>query len=433
MRFKSIRIIGLVPAIATTTFAQDANSATGKEPIKTGQTILRIREAYVFGQDRAVPLTDDFDEEKADLICQDIRHGISLATPHGALPVRAPFVSGRQKIQALTVFRLLKDAPLNLTNRNASIPSEPQALDAGVAVIKARNGKVYKVRVAHLHGDPRVWNRRVRIEYAVIPQAEGGGFVQLPGQPRSLPLSQASNAKLQKFRSTARVPGSGFKSFMEGEYESISKLPAKLELENRSYVALSEPLDSLIVTNAHSGVLAEQGIEKKGKIQVRSYTAVLVDGDMHGTIDVGSYAYVHIRGNLTETINCDSYATVIVDGDILGSLAVKSYVTLLLRGKIPKPKTSLHVRGSCWSTFFFDSKHTQKELLSMPATRQITLHVRESDLASGSHKNIGGWQEVIVADDAWRRLAPRLNNNNQLVETKHKHSPCCAVTDCSRF
>ena len=37
--------------------------------------------------------------------------------------------------------------------------------------------------------------------------------------------------------------------------------------------------------------------------------------------------------------------------------------------------------------------------------RQVTLHVRESDLAVGKHKDIGRWREVIVGDKIWQKLA----------------------------
>ena len=120
-------------------------------------------------------------------------------------------------------------------------------------------------------------------------------------------------------------------------------------------------------------------------------------------MDVRSYGYVHIAGDLAGEVNINSYATVVIDGDIVGTLKVRSYTDLLLHGRI---RGKLDAKGSCWSTFYFDGYYSQADLVDLGGSfSSVTLHVRESDLATGRHKKIGTWREVIVGQEVWKSLA----------------------------
>ena len=138
--------------------------------------------------------------------------------------------------------------------------------------------------------------------------------------------------------------------------------------------------------------------------RVHAFFGVETTGPMAGTIDVKSYGYVYIAGDLTGSVNVRSYATVVIDGDIVGTLSVKSYTDLLLRGRVIG---KLEAKGSCWSTFYFESYHSRAELERLGKDcRSVTLHVKESDLPQGKQK-VGGWRNVIVGGDVWKKIPPR--------------------------
>ena len=66
---------------------------------------------------------------------------------------------------------------------------------------------------------------------------------------------------------------------------------------------------------------------------------------------------------------------------------------------------TLDMRGSCWSTFYFDGDYPSYVLEEMEGDfRQVTLHVRTSDLPRGEHEKIGTWRKVIVGAPVWERL-----------------------------
>ncbi|MDJ0975458.1 MAG: polymer-forming cytoskeletal protein [Planctomycetota bacterium] len=384
--------------------ATPATTAAEGAPFPAGEAVLRIGDAYVLGEDGVRPFADDDAEEAVDVVCQDIRYGTVLRTPHGAVRVPMPFTVGKDELSAAQVYALLADAPEDLPDRNASLTTRATSANTGIALIQSSGGRVFKVRVVELQGDPRAWKRSVRIAYAEVPVVKDGGRVLIEGQPRTAPASVAAKALLEAVKNAPRIPGDSFRSFLTGSYESLTELPEELTFQRRSYVALPEPLTTQITTTRYSGVLAEKGIARDGKLTIKSYTGVGVEGDMDGTIDVQSYAYLHIRGDVTGTINCGSYATVVIDGDVHGTIQVGSYVTLYLKGRLQDPPKNISAKGSCWSTFYFSEYHDRSVLESVPATKQITLHVRDSDLPVGKHKDVKPWREVIVGDKLWERL-----------------------------
>ncbi len=371
------------------------------KPFPKGEAILRIGDGFVFGERHARAVGENV--EAVDLICQDIRYGASLECPHGAASVATPFARQSDKLTSRLVFDHLLDAPLEMPARRVHAEHVLRGALSGIALVKASDGVVYKVLCTELHGNPHAFKRWVRIRYAPVEAKDGGGIVNLPGEPRVVLAGKAGIPKA--IADYPKVPGDSFRSFLKSPTGVIKNLPDKLAFKSRQSLALAEPLRTEIEFKAYSSLIAPHGIERNGKVAIRSYAGVGVIGEMAGTIDVRSYGYLHIHGDLTGTVNCQSYATVIVDGDVLGTLKLRSYVKLYVRGRLRDPARNLDVEGSCWSTFFFDGYYSRAEIEQMPGDNSVTLHVRDSDLEVGTtHRKIGTWREVIVGDKAWKKL-----------------------------
>lgn len=365
-----------------------------------GTAILMIGDRYVFGADQVLAPGDG---REGDLLCQDIRHGASLRCPHGTIPADVPLAATGLPETPAEVATLLTDAPNTLPKRDAQLVSHSNAQQTGVVLVRADSGATYKVWLVREEPNPAALKRRVHIAYATVPTKDGGGVLHLP---TASPLGDAAPTRkdieaLVKVGSS--IPGDSFARFISGSYTRLSEYPEKLELTEQQYLLVDEPLRTEVTFPRRGGLYAAAGIAPEGRVVLDSYSGVGVKGDMAGTVDVKSYGYVHITGNLTGQVNINSYATVVIDGDILGKLKVRSYTDLLLRGRIIG---KLDAQGSCWSTFYFENYTSQRELEELPGNfGSVTLHVRESDLAPGKHKDIGTWREVIVGDKVWEKLA----------------------------
>jgi len=123
---------------------------------------------------------------------------------------------------------------------------------------------------------------------------------------------------------------------------------------------------------------------------------------MSGRIVGDSYGYLHITGTLSGTVEANSYTTVVIDGDLAGTLKVRSWVTVVLRGRLlgkidPSGSGTLYLQGF-WSRRDVEAIEGQFS--------QFTLHVQSSDMPIGKVEGkVGSWQEVIVADPVWKKLA----------------------------
>jgi hypothetical protein len=183
----------------------------------------------------------------------------------------------------------------------------------------------------------------------------------------------------------------------------VADLPGNFVLPADTDLAVVAMLQSDVAIPNRGSLYLPHGMGRRGRVALKSYSAVLIEGDMDGVIDVVSYGYLHITGNLNGTVNCNSYATVVIDGNVGGLLRVRSYVTLYLGGRVLDPGAELDA-GGFRTTFYFSSFTPRAVIESFPVNKSFTLQVRESDLSPGRHEGIGRWKEVIVGDPLWRVL-----------------------------
>lgn len=374
--------------------------ATVAESLLRGEVTLHIGEAFVFGDRGPIP---DRDRSSVDLYCQDIRHGVSLACPQGAIDALAPLTSIGLPTEPEEAFALLIDAPSVLPRRDLWLLEKCSAEKVGMGMVLAQDGRVYKLCLLELQPHPEALRRSVRIRFEVVPQRDGGGRLALP-QSVGQPPAHLSAAIHRALTLGETIPGQSFHRMLSGDYKQVDKLLPLTTLGRGEYVVLADQLQSEIRMNSMGAVFAGAGVGPQGKISVLRRGGVGVVGAMDGYILLDSYSYAYLEGPLGGTLEIDSYATVYLAGDLLGTLKVRSYTDLYLKGRL---LGTLDAMGSCWCTFYFDGYHSKQDLASLPGDRgQITLHVRSSDLPAGTHKKVGSWREVIVADKVWKRFDP---------------------------
>ena len=340
-----------------------------------------------------------------DVACLDIRHGAALRGRHGAAPAMlAPTLGGEAPDQTACWARL-EDAPLHLPERDVWVRSQPAEGRLGIAFVIDAEGAAHKIMLDELSGDPDALKRLVRLRLATVPRKDGGGIVRIAGAPTIEDLPDPMRERIDRVRNQPPIPGDSFRRHLDGSWIMTESLSADTTIERPTWLAVSAALSSTVRLETSSAIYAARGISDGGKVEVDAYAGLIVEGNLDGTVHVGSYAYVHITGNLRGRLVCDSYCTVVVEGNISGRIEIKSYVTLHLNGRFIDPERSFQAAGSCWSTFYFQRHHTAADLESFRGARQITLHVRSSDLPSGSHEGIGSWRKVIVGDPIWGKTA----------------------------
>ena len=384
--------------------AQDEKAADEKPDTRRSEITLSIGDGFVFGETNARP---DKDRSNLDLYVQDIRYGVSLGALAGGTVPAQPMTSLGMPNQPLQLIELLKDAPLDLPKRDVWLLPQCSPQRLGIGLVKSRSGKTYKLCLLDVNGHPEALKRTVRIAYEEVPQAKGGGVLQLP-KSEGQPDAETTASLREALRFGTWIPGDSFARDIDGDYVAVAELADGAVLEDDAHIALTKELNTSVKMENRGALFAGDGIGKKGSVLLDAYGAIGIHGPMRGRIDLESYGYIYVDGPMEGTLNLDSYATVVLRQGLDGTVLLRSYTDMLIQGPI---KGTIDADGSCWCTLYFDGKYTAAELTKMaPAARargdfhQITLHVRESDLAAGEHKNIGSWRNVIVGDPVWEKL-----------------------------
>ncbi len=371
-------------------------------PFAEGTAILRIGDGYVFGEDHARPAAD---EAHVDLLCEDIRGGATLACPAGALAADLPLAAVGLPDTPTGAAALLVDAPPDLPQRHATLAPRPQPERAGVALVRARAGKTFKVWLEEERGDPNALKRLVRLGYAEVPVVEGGGVLRLPTTQPAGKDAAPTVAEVERLaKAGASIPGGDFTNFLGGPWERFTPPDGEIKSTKGTRLLIDPPLRStLIIDGSYGGAYAVGGVAEGGVLENRTYAGFAVRGDMAGKVRIRSYAYLHVTGDLTGEVDVGSYATIVIDGDLRGTLKVRSYVTLLLRGRL---FGKIDPSGSCWSTFWFQGWRSRAEIEGMEGRfSQVTLHLEQTDAPPGKlDPTPGTWREVIVADPGWKKI-----------------------------
>jgi hypothetical protein len=385
-----------LPAAAPT----DAEPLEAQVAFSDGVAVLRVGEAYVFGERAVRPRGET---AGADVVCLEIAGGVVLRCPFGGATADVPLGAVGMPKGAEATAALVADAPLEMPAGNLHLVPASAPTRAGVGFARSRAGTTYRLHVTDAGHDADVLRRTARLVYVAVPTREGGGVVRLPTTAAADPVTVKD---LQRVMDDGRrIPNASFTEFLRGEYQRLTEaLPTEISFDERMYLVVDEPLSTTVEFQRYSGLVASRGVAPTGKFRIRSYTGVSVIGDMEGEIDVSSYAFVHVSGNLLGKVNVRSYATLVVDGDLVGEVDVSSYTTLLLRGRL---LGTLRIRTS-GSRFWFQQHmfRDQVEQLGRDGGGSSNeLHLRSSDIPLGTHKDVAGWSSIAGGEDVWTVLA----------------------------
>lgn len=369
---------------------------------RRGTATLRIGQAYRFGD----PAVRADPTRGYDIRCLDIRQGAHLDAPHGGAAVELPAVHTEGEITSARVFDTVNDAPERMPTERVWLLPQPRPLSSGVALVRAADGRAYKLQLLDGMDDPDALNRTITLRYAEVPTAAGGGWPNLAGAVRPIPIDGDYERLLTRLLRPPGLPADSFSRYVQGTYTRLGDLGVDVEFREQRFLALDRPLSRKIALKGGGAVYANAGIAPGGHVSIESQAGAVVRGDMAGEIDVKSYAYVRVSGDLRGTLNVGSYATVVIDGDILqgAKLRCASYVTLLLRGRIHEPVDSFDIQGSCWSTYYLERHLSLHEFEALRPDHQVTLHVRSAEFVPEPSDDFRGWDAVIVGDKVWDRL-----------------------------
>lgn len=370
----------------------------GTVDLAAAELTMHIGEGYVFGEG-ALRARDDRDQ--ADLYCQDIRHGASLYCSEGAGPALAPMTAIGLPESAPAAARLVLDAPAVLAARNLHLVAKPTPKHPGLGFVRARDGRTFKLWLLEEVGHPDALERKVRIGFAEVQATEGGGQFQLPTQLGAPPAATLQNIR-DAIAIGGRIPGSNFHQYLEGAFQSVGQLGAETKLREDQFVSVAELSGQKVTADRRAAIFVAGRLRADASIVLASGGAAGVGEDLEGTMRTDGYGYVFVGRDVLGTLDLRSYATATVLGDVRGKIRVRSYIDLYVRGRM---LGTLDLKGSCWSTFYFQSFLGRADLERLKGSKQVTLHLRVSDLAPGRHTDIGQWREVIVGDPVWEKLA----------------------------
>lgn len=379
--------------------AASQDAAPNAQGVVSGTVTLRIGDSFVFGQPEA---RRDLDPSEVDLYCLDLRQFASVACPRGGAAVEPSLSSVGLPETPSEAAGLIVNAPHVLAGGDEVFLNPKCSHDvSGLGFALGGDGRTYRLHLIGVSYDPDALKRSAEIGYTSVPTVEGGGRFVLPTIEGSLePAVLEAIAKAARIGS--QIPGQDFWRHLLGDFHGVEGLLESNPFGEELYLATLAPLGSEVVIDKRGALCAASGIRAEGKVVHDSYSAVAVLGAMEGEVQVKSYSYVYVDGPMRGSIDIQSYATVCLMGDLVGTLKVRSYTDLLLRGRI---LGDLDTTNSGWCDFYFDGYYDRATLEEMGDDRdQITLHVRNSDLAPGEHGDIGTWRKVIVGDPLWSDL-----------------------------
>lgn len=372
-----------------------------REPLARGECELAIGESFRFGADYAVRGS----AAEHDIYCQDIRHGASLACPHGALEVLAPLTVVGVPSEPAVAWSLVHDAPAQLPKRDLWLAETSTPQRVGIGFVRARDGQTYKLYLSQLRGDPDALARRVRIRYEAVESKTDGGEMHLPRVEGQVAVEMTTRRDIRLAAEIGqRVPGGEhYASGLLGEYAVMRGLLPEQSVSKECHIVLDQLTNETVILEARGALWVPGRVPSDARLELdRSGGAIGVAGDVDGALRLGGYGHLHVGGSVRGVLELESYGSVVVLGDVIGTLMMRSYVDVYVRGRV---YGTIDVKGSCWSTLYLQSFVSRAELEAMPGDfHAITLHLAASDLAVGTHEDVGTWRKVLVGDPVWGRL-----------------------------
>lgn len=361
-----------------------------------GRATLRIGDHYRFGDD-AIRSED----AEYDLRCLDLHHDATFATPNGSKEARSSGLQSVLPASATERARMVPSAPPELSDRAVVTRVKAAGDRTGVALVRGADGRTYRVHIDTLHAAPDALERWVEIAYVEVPVEPEGGHVVAPVVIEDLQLDPGLVRDLARLKERGRFASESLDSYQRPPTRLLTALGETVTFGTEIHAVVRDRLSTEVVLDRGGSLVFADGIGETGKLRWNGYSGALIRGDMAGEIDIQSYGSVGISGDLTGTVAADSYATIVLEGDLVGRLELDSYVDVLIRGRI---LGELAADGACWSDVWISPHFGTADLARLTSDSSVTLHLRRSDLAIGTHEKHLGWRAVIVGEEAWQTI-----------------------------
>lgn len=370
--------------------------------------MLRIGDEYRFGS--AHHHTSDV--SVPDIACYDLPAGrCVLGTFFGSEAVFHPRIIVGETPKQADAFLGLVDAPSDLSDAeevtlSVNVRSGERT---GIALVRAHDNKVYKVRIVSEERSVQALDRFVVLAYEVVRQARDGGGVRVtPHTVTGIDASEGVYRALQSLRKLAgQLPGrSSHLRVNKGQLIHLEYPPQDLVVTKDRHIVIGTPILGSVRLDRGGLLYADAGVAPSGTITYSRNAGVVVVGGMAGRINADSNGSIYVDGSVSGTIATKRQTTVVVLGDLSGTLEISGRSTVVVRGRLLRDDGWLKIdrRGS--GDIYLEGYYTADRIATFPGKRGVTLHVEQSDLRAGRHSGRAGFRNVYVAERVWAKFPP---------------------------
>jgi hypothetical protein len=383
--------------------ASASGGPEGADALRRGLA-LRVGDAVDLETWRVVERTDP----SADLECLDLHSDlIVLGARHGGQLV--VWTEGEQLFSELERDRardLVRDAPSRLEPQDLVLTVSPTFTRQrpSLAHAAAGDGSAFLLWGEAVDFARSTLDRRAFLLGERVERRDGGGMLTTGGGQRAGEGPGAAEAERLKVLAAA-LPGfnaSTARNFA-GEWVRIERPFGQGTVAGfHKRFELSEPWARSLATGPWLSLHLAQGTTDSAQVILDHHSTVLHAGDQRGEALVRDHASLIIEGDLLGRVTVEVHGILVVRGRVLGTLKVGSWARVVLqRG----PGGTLDLSSSFHAHLLLGGHVRRDDIpaLGAPGIGSV-LHLDRSDLASGTHEKLHGWQQVIVGDERWVQL-----------------------------
>jgi hypothetical protein len=394
---------------------RDAAAGPVRNADAPGELMLRVGEGYAFG----VGPRPRSERDVCDVYCLDILlESCDLRCPSGSAQVLEPVTSAGLPETAAAAAALIVDAPRAMPQRELTLLTRPRPNAAGLGFLRTRDGATLALWLKEVVDDPDVTARQVRIGYAPVPVADGGGALRLPRR-----AGVPSDAVLRSIRTARafgrRMPNRGLVTRLDGEFRAVDTDLAKWDEELRRAEVPALPGECRVgtglfdfqlltiaeLTDQHvslfGGTLFVGSLGRDASIELHGYGAVGVAEDLVGFLSSDANAYLFVGDDVYGRLTMRGQTTAVVLGNVHGSILLRGKGDLFVRGEI---LGTLDCEGAGECGLFLQAFRSRADLEQMGGSNDVTVYVNLSDLPPGRHEGIGRWRAVVAGGAWWEQL-----------------------------